>query len=505
MLTVILVAAAVVNAKDSAAKPNVIFLLSDDQSIYSVGAYGNKDVITPNMDQLAKDGIIFDRHYNTTAICMASRANIFTGMYEYKTRANFERPHMATEIWNKSYPVLLRESGYLTAFAGKFGIHVEGKSRGLCEQDFDFWGGGPGQTGYGTANNKSMAKYAEQYPHSTLSYGAFGQDVIKESVKQGKPFCLSISFKAPHMPATPDPQFNDIYKDKVFTKPANYGREHSLNLSEQSKQGRQYERFESWDYDKDYDGVMRKYHQQIYAIDVAIGMLRAELEEQGVSDNTIIIYTSDNGFLCGSHGYGSKVLPLEEASRAPLMIYAPSAKTTGKEFRSKKLTANIDFAPTILELAGLPIPENMDGKSLLSLLDNPENGGHEQIAFMNTWGRNPGPTQSLTAITEKYKYTYWWYGNDTMEPTEDLFDLSRDSLEMTNLNNDIEYEWLLKDMRAKYDQELELWKQANQDDNAYADYNILFDRNISLEDKSVILKEIKQKNAQKKQQNNSKK
>lgn len=122
------------------------------------------------------------------------------------------------------------------------------------------------------------------------------------------------------------------------------------------------------------------------------------------------------------------------------------------------------------------------------LSDDPGNGGHEQISFINTWG--PIAVKSLTAITEKYKYTYWWYGDDTMEPTEDLFDLSRDSLEMTNLNNDIEYEWLLKDMRAKYDQKLELWKNANQDENHYALYNTLFDRNIPLDAKQAVMKEM---------------
>ena len=167
-------------------RPNIIFLFADDQSTYSVGAYGNKDVVTPNMDKLAADGLIFDRHYNTTAICMASRANVFTGMYEYKTGCNFEHGNMHAEVWEKSYPKLLRSAGYLTAFAGKFGLVVQGK--GLCEDDFDFWGGGPGQTNYATAKNKSMKKYAGEFPHSTLSYGAFGRDVIRDSVKQKKPF-----------------------------------------------------------------------------------------------------------------------------------------------------------------------------------------------------------------------------------------------------------------------------------------------------------------------------
>ena len=288
-------------------RPNIIYLMADDQSTYSVGCYGNKEVQTPQMDQLGKDGVIFENHYSTTSICMASRATVFTGMYEYKTGTNFAHGHMKPEVWAKSYPVLLREAGYVTAFAGKFGLTVD---KELPKTDFDYWGGGRGQTVYSTRHNESMAKYAEEYPHSTLSYGAFGRDVIRACAQKKQTFCLSISFLAPHKPATPDPRFDEVYKGKSFTKPKNFGREHSKHLSEQSKQGRQYTRFTEWKYDTDYDIEMAKYFQQVYGVDVAIGMIRDELEKQGIADNTIIIYTSDNGYICGSHGYASKVLPL---------------------------------------------------------------------------------------------------------------------------------------------------------------------------------------------------
>ncbi len=470
-------------------RPNIVYLMADDQNVSSVGCYGNPEVVTPNMDKLGNDGVIFDRHYNTTAICMASRANVFTGMYEYKTGTNFDHGNMKPEVWAKSYPVLLRQAGYLTAFAGKFGFVVTGKD--LCESDFDFWGGGPGQTTYATARNKSMAKYAKDYPHATRSYGAFGQDVIRESVQQGKPFCLSISFKAPHRPVTPDPEYDHIYAGKTFTKPANYGRQASEHFSEQSKQGRQYPRFESWDYDTDYDGVMALYYQQIYAIDVAVGMIREELESQGVAGNTVIIYTSDNGFLCGAHGYGSKVLPIEESARAPLMIYDPRSPSAEKKLRSGALTGNIDFAPTILELAGLPQPANMDGVSLLPLLSNPSTDVREQLAFMNVWGSNP--TKSLTVLTKAWKYTYWWYGDDKMKPTEELFHLKKDPLEMTNLASNPEAGPMLEAMRKNYETELAHWKDQAVAYNDYQRYGRLFDRSIPWEEKTVTKSQAREK------------
>lgn len=326
-----------------------------------------------------------------------------------------------------------------------------------------------------------MKKYAEEYPHATLSYGAFGKDVIREAVRRDQPFCLSISFKAPHRPVEPDPKFDHVYKGKTFTKPANFGREAGGHMSEQSKQGRQYKRFHEWGYSDRYDEVMAKYHQLVYAIDVSVGMIMQELEDQGISDNTVIIYTSDNGYICGAHGYGSKVLPMEESSRAPLMIYDPRSATAHQKLRSDALTGNIDFAPTILDLAGLPIPGNMDGKSLVPLLENPNTKIHDQLAFINAWG--VVPTQSLTCITKDWKYTYWWYGDDKMKPTEELYNLAADPLEMNNLANHPDAADMLSKMRKRYDAELLKWKNETVDYNNYKQYGTLFDRHVPWEQK----------------------
>ncbi|MCB1228235.1 MAG: sulfatase-like hydrolase/transferase, partial [Verrucomicrobiales bacterium] len=318
----------------SASRPNLVVLLADDLCSYALGCYGNADVQTPHLDQLAAQGVVFDHHYDTTAICMASRASIFTGLFEYRTGCNFEHGNLTQERWDASYPILLRQAGYRTAIGGKIGIEVCDKPDGkgvLPKRDFDTWGAGPGQTQYQTAKNPSIAHYADQYPHSTLAYGAFGADFIRQAAADpDHPFCLSISFKAPHMPDTPDPRFDAVYAGKTFTKPANYGRQHGQHFSRQSQQGRQYERFESWGYADRYDDVMRRYHQLVHGVDAAVGMIRAALEEAGVADRTVVIFTSDNGFLCGSHGYGSKVLPYEEASRVPLLLLDPRHPSSGR-------------------------------------------------------------------------------------------------------------------------------------------------------------------------------
>jgi len=402
-------------------------------------------------------------------------------MYEYKTGTNFQHGDMKPEVWAKSYPVLLRKAGYLTAFAGKFGMEVEG--RGLCKEDFDYWGGSAGQTSFKTKENPSMAKYAEKFPHATLSYSAFSEDVIRDCAAQEKPFCLSISFKAPHRPVEPDPKFNHVYAGKTFTKPANYGRAAGEHMAPQSKLGRQYPRFQQWDYDKNYDEVMAKYFTQVYAIDQALGMIRETLQNHQIADNTVIIYTSDNGFICGSHGYGSKVLPMEESSRVPLIIFDPRQPESTRGKRSSALTANIDFAPTLLELAGLPTPENMDGKSLSPLLEDSAQSHHQQIAFLTSYGPIGG--RALTTITSEWKYTYWWYGTEKFEPTEELFHLAEDPLEMNNLAQNSSQANALEEMRQRYDQEFTKLKNNAVTYNGYQKYRQLFDRNIPWQKKTA--------------------
>lgn len=463
------------------ARPNIVFLMADDQTTYSLGCYGTPGVETPNIDQLARDGMVFDRHYVSTAICMASRCNVMTGMFEYRHGCNFEHGPLVRNHWEKSYPMLLRKAGYVTAMAGKIGFEVAAKPNGnrgepkvLPADDFDHWGAGPGQTFYQTAKNKSMAKYAKEWPHSTLSYGAFGRDFIQANADGGKPFCLSVSFKAPHKPVQPDPKFDNVYAGKKFTKPANYGRRYGEHFSLQSRQGRQFERFHSWEYSSNYDAVMASYYQQIYAIDVAVGMIRDALKSAGVADNTVVIYTSDNGFMCGSHGYGSKVLPYEESSRVPLVIFDPRHANSGRQLRSKSLTGNVDMAATMLDLAGEPIPTNMDGKSLLPVYSDPTSVVHQHLPLINVWG--PKPVYSLSVVTATEKYINWPYSKDEFTPTEELYNIELDPLEITNRIAMKSDTGRLDELRRIYDGYVAAWKKDAVPYHRYAELGDFFER-----------------------------
>ena len=385
--------------------PNIILLLTDDQNYASLGSTGNDQVITPNIDQLAREGLIFDAAYDTTSICMASRAQVMTGMYEYKTGCNFSHGPLTTDKWAKSYPVLLQDSGYHTGFVGKFGFAVKepgGASSYHHNEDlpidsFDVWLGWPGQGSYQTEDNEFLKSYAGKYPHVTRALGAASRDFIKDSKKVGKPFCLSVSFKAPHGPMSPDPAFDDVYADTDWKKSPNYGANGAAHLPEQAKSGRQYRQIR--DFSDSYQSTMRKYQQLIHGIDHAVGMIREELQAQGLSENTVILFLTDNGYNCGSHDFGGKVMPYEEGSRSPMIVYDPRHPVSGKGMRSKSVVGNTDIAPTILDLAGVPIPDIMDGKSLMPLLDDPGLKLRESLLLINVWGSEP--THALTVCDRR--------------------------------------------------------------------------------------------------------
>jgi arylsulfatase A-like enzyme len=477
--------------------PNIILFFTDDQAYDTQKDYGNPDVKTPNLDILAKKGVVFLRHYNTTAICMASRASVMTGQYEYKTGCNFEHGHLGTKQWSNSYPVLLRQAGYSVGFAGKFGFSISdsveawGKEGEVAQHYFDFWGGSPGQTSYATAQNKSMARYAKKYPHSTRAYGVASIDFIRESVENKKTFCMSVFFKAPHRPVQPDPMFDDVYKNTGFRKLPNYGREAGEHLAPQSRMGRQNKQFVEWGYDqeKTYQSALRNYHQLIYGIDYSIGMILEELKDLNIEDNTVIIFSSDNGYFNGSHGLGGKVLPYEEGARVPLIIADPRLGKRGKNIKTSSLSGNVDITATILDLAGIELPSVYDGKSLLPLLDDPDTRVREHLPIIQVWG--PKATQCLTVMDEQYKYVYWYFedAEKNIQNTEELFDLKKDPYEMVNQANHSEYQSQLTRMRMLYDKQLQHWQSEGVHYNGYEKYGVLFDRSVAWDDKAEFILE----------------
>jgi arylsulfatase A-like enzyme len=472
-------------AAGDAPRPNIVFLLADDQRFDALGCMGNREIKTPNIDRLAADGMLFLNHYDTSPICMASRATIMTGLYEYRHGCNFTRGGLAKDLFLRSYPVLLRQAGYRTGFAGKSNMPIAERAGAPAPDDysrlpadqFDWYGGWPSQGSYRTADNKFMARYAEKYPHVSRALGAAACDFIKDSAAQGKPFCLSISFKAPHHPYTPDPLDLGLYQGTTFTKPANWGRDCAKHLPEQAKRSRMFlDEFKQWSTEDGFQESLRLYYQLVNGNDVAVGMIREALQRHGVADNTVIIYTSDNGWMPGDHGMGGKVFPYEGAARAPLIIYDPRQGASHGR-RCAALTGNIDMAPTILNLAGLPATANMDGKSLRPLLAAPGQQIRESLLLVNAW---PWSAESLvlSVATPDWKYIYWFYGDATMEPAEELYAMGKDRLEMVNEAGNPEKRAVLDRMRTLYDAALARAREACIQANRYPEFLASADRTV---------------------------
>lgn len=464
-------------------RPNIVFLFSDDQTVRAAGCYGNKDIVTPHLDQLASDGTRFTNHYNTTSICMASRCCVLTGLYEYRHGCNFEHGDLERRFFDNSYAVKLRQSGYFTGFAGKIGFVLQGEPFEALEKEFDVWAGGPGQTDYVTAKNKGIARYADKYPHCSRAYGAWALDFLKLAKSSGKPFCMSISFKAPHLPFTPDPIDMKHYEGKTFTRPANYGVENGRHLSPQVQTSRAATGYREWI--DDYDGTVAKYYGLITGIDAAVGMIREGLQVEGLSENTVIIFTSDNGYNSGSHGFGDKVIPYEEASKSPLIIYDPRL---GKKHAGQvcdAITANVDMAATIFALSGVSAPEGIDGKNVLSLLSKPGGQVRDHLPLFNFWGTDSA--QSMAIVTPGWKYIHWYYG-EGMKPTEELFQLSTDSIEMFNTAENSPQTAQLGVMRKFYDQELARIATNVVAGHGYEKYATLFSLTVPWPEKAALLK-----------------
>ena len=478
-------------------KPNIIFLLTDDQRYNALGCMGNAEIKTPNIDNLAEHGVLFTNNYNNTAICMGSRASIMTGMYEHKTGCNFTHGPLSKEKFQSSYPVILREAGYFTGFTGKFGFAVKetglenssyNKKEDMPEDKFDWWAGWPSQGYYKTERNEHMVKYAKDYPHVSTALGAAAVDFIKQAQNQDKPFCLSVSFKAPHAPVSPDPKFDDVYAGKTFTKPDNFGLKGAEHLPEQSKKGRQFVKL-SKKYLSDYDKALGAYYQLIYGVDQAVGMIYSELAQQGLLDNTIIIYTTDNGYYLGAHAFGGKVLPYEEGARAPLIVSGPKKYVKHPGTTSNALTGSIDMMPTILDFAGINIPDHVDGVSITPIVNGKADRVKEHQKILQVWGTNA--TQSLSIVADGFKYLYWFYGGEGMTPTEELYDLKNDPMEMKNLASNHSYKSTLDKLRRIYDQEVANWKKERVEGHSYEMYDILFDRHIPWSEKTGLMKKPK--------------
>ena len=428
-------------------RPNIIFILTDDQRWNTLGCMGDPNIQTPNLDRLAKNGVLFKNHFVTTSICMCSRASILTGQYVRRHEINDFGASLKPGQWAETYPAVLRQNGYHTGFIGKFGV---GDVTHMADK-FDYWRGVGGQGGLYFINPKDPSR-----THETARYGQSALEFI-DGAPTNRPFCLSVSFTAPHarddMPHLeqfqPDDRDTALYVDKLLPEPETATDDYFKKLIKSAQNSVAHDRW-LWRFDtpEHYQISARNYYRLITGIDREVGRIMAELEKRGIANNTVIIYTSDNGYFLGDRKLSDKFFMYEESLRDPIIICDPRQPAGNRGRSETAMTLNIDFAPTILALAELAIPARMQGRSLMPLVHNqhPADWRTEFFyEFTATLGRIPS---SEGVRTEQWAYLRWINEKPLIE---ELFDIKIDPLEAHNVASDPENRATLDKLRASWD------------------------------------------------------
>ena len=429
-----------------AERPNIIFLLTDDHRWDALGVMGNNILRTPNIDSLAHNGALFRHAYVTTAICAVSRASILTGQYMSRHGIQDFITSLDSGALSETYPVLLKNAGYRIGFIGKYGV---GKPAEQPKELFDFW----------ACTNKIQPDYElrdEQgnYLHHT---DKVSQDIIAflESAGSDQPFCLSVSFKAPHVQDNDprqfisNPRYKSYYADDTIPLPETADDKYwnqfpdFFRTEENIARIRWKMRFAT---PSMYQESVRNYYRLLTDVDDAVGRMMQKLEALGIAHNTIIIFTSDNGMYLGEHGLAGKWYGHDESIRVPLVIYDPREGNLLKGKVSEDLALNIDIAPTILALACVQAPSRMQGINLVSMIaDGNRALRRKDFFYEHTFMGSPGIPKVEGVVTPALKYMKF-----IEHDYEELYDRKNDKFEKTNVAADPDYREELAALRARH-------------------------------------------------------
>jgi arylsulfatase A-like enzyme len=389
-------------------RPNIIFLLTDDQRDNTLAAWGHPFVQTPNLDRLAAQSVRFGNTYIAEPVCAPSRVSLLTGMHERVHGVGFSSSYQLTEEqWAMSYPALLREHGYYTGFVGKFGVEYY-TFRGRAAEKFDLWRGHDGWTRFFPKewDTPSCVPYHDAGPDIITPIMGESIEMFLDSAPEDRPFCLSVSFNVPHGSQTTS-MYTDYEDWRNMTHPAN---------ENPKLQGRRYydtlyrnTHFEIPDacctdpyqhiprnvldqqagranqtYTYSYDPVTCRehhirYYQTITGLDHTIGNMLESLEKRGLKGSTIIIYASDHGLLMGEYGMGGKALLYDLTSRIPCFVFDPTLSEDLQGRTLDRLVSSLDIPSTILDYAGIEQPDVMYGQSLVPLVYGKEVSWRDEI------------------------------------------------------------------------------------------------------------------------------
>ncbi len=425
-------------------RPNLLFILVDDQRHDELGCAGDQYIQTPHIDALAERGVRFKNMFVTTSICAASRASILTGLTERTHGYTFGKPAVSSENVATSYPVLLKEAGYRTGFFGKYGVSMQAKG-----SMFDVF------------KNLHRAPFFKKQPDGTKRHvdELVGDHAIEflDAQPKDQPFCLSMSFniahaedgdKRPGIGHFPWPKAVDgMYAEGEMPLPRLRDPEIFNALPEFLRKSMNRSRyFWRWDTPEKYDANIRARFRMLTGMDSTIGRVLKKLEEQGVADNTVVIYTADNGYYRGERGFAGKWSHFEESLRVPLIIYDPRQPSNHRGKVVEHMALNIDLTATMVDLAGLGVPSKYQGRSLKPILQGTAPTDWRTDFFCEHL-MNHGAIPMWEGVRhERYMYAKYI----TQQPAyEFLHDLEKDPDQLQNLAHDEKHASILEEMREK--------------------------------------------------------
>ncbi|MBU2877919.1 MULTISPECIES: sulfatase-like hydrolase/transferase [Aliiglaciecola] len=472
------------NSAKQTSRPNVIVILADDMRAGVTGYEGHPIIKTPNIDNLAANGTVFNKGFATSAVCTPSRTNLLTGLYERRHGINFNSDSsMTEEAWSQTYPMLLKDAGYFVGWIGKnhtpIGKNKAGETgykSGVMDNSFDYWYASHGHLTFYPKDRKKHAIFKNAKADTQIEILEEGLDNFMEpheafkagynfldSRPKDKPFALMINFNVPHANSTGTMKLRDTdldlykttYRDQFdqVELPETYVASKDIKTPKIPKNVYNGEYINGYSYVKTPRALReRKIRemQTISGIDKLVGKLVKHLDEQGIADNTIIVFTSDHGLMHGQFGLGGKVLLYEPSVRVPLVVYDPRLKQH-KADESNELVALLDIAPTLLDLTDTEIPEEMQGHSLKPLMQADPQLANKTVWRQELFLENMMTIQNYPRMeglrTHKWKYIRYFdkkkdqsYAkmsvasiNGEQPIYEELFDLENDPLEINNV------------------------------------------------------------------------
>ena len=408
-------------ARAAQPRPNIVFILTDDQRWDGMSCAGHPVLKTPNMDRVAREGALFRNAFVTTPLCSPGRASFLTGQYAHRhgvitnQAENNERSHRLI-----TFPRLLHDAGYETAYVGKWHMGDDDTRR----PGFDRWVSFKGQGRYNDPDLNIDGERAQEKGYITDILTRYAVDFIRR--EREKPFCLYVGHKAIHGPFTPAERHKKLYTDEPLPiSPAAQDTLEGKPMLQRPRAGGRPQRPVSLP-----ERTVRNQMRVLMATDEGLGEVFRALEDAGHLDNTLLIYTSDNGYFWREHGLGDKRAAYEDSVRIPLVMRYPKLIRAGTVI--DQLTANIDIAPTVLEAGGARRPKSIQGRSLLPLWRGRTQDWRTSLLLeYEQEARFPRILSWKAVRTNGWKYIH--YTQEEAKGFDELYNLRDDPYELTNL------------------------------------------------------------------------